>query len=45
MRKTQFKVTEAFKYSTKEKFALAISINSVWCSFSYYRLRFVELSR
>ena len=45
MRKTQFKVTEAFKYSTKEKFALAMSINSVWCSFSYYRLLFVELSR
>ena len=45
MRKIQFKVTEAFKNSTKEKFALAMSINSVWRSFSYYRLLFVELSR
>ena len=45
MRKIQFRVTEAFKNSTKEKFALAMSINSVWCSFSYYRLLFVELSR
>ena len=45
MRKIQFKVTEAFKNSTKEKFALAMSINSVWRSLSYYRLLFVELSR
>ena len=45
MRKIQFNVTEAFKNSTKEKFALAMSINSVWCSFLCYRLLFVELSR
>ena len=45
MRKIQFKVTEAFKNSTKEKFALAMSINSVQCSFSYCRLLFVKSSR